>query len=265
MPFGHDAFLWYSVGDWSGLGLAVPNFGNDRNTQNGTILQLTQVIGRNLQAVMFHTDARLRTPPSINTLTRVHKLCTRVRSILAGRQVPSGTLNLEPAHAIPAAEEFLVFPCPYFKVRNAWLKEYAGLALLALTEAMQHTENTKPLEISEAFSGQIGQYIQRIYRRMAVELLRVPSVDAEKPDFTISDEQLKAYNPTAWFTSTELVDTVPREEGIPTEDDLEVLTDGIPVSQLPILGRWPSGPVASGTTGSTVAPASESFAPAPGA
>lgn len=266
MAFSNDAFLWYGVGDWANLGLAVPNFGNDRTTQNSTILQLTQLVGRNLQAVMFHADSRLRTPPSINTLTRVHKLCTRVRSILAGRQVPSGTLNMEPAHANPAAEEFLVFPTPYFKVRNSWLKEYAGLTLTALTEAFQHQENARPIEISTAFAGQVGQYFQRIYRLMAVELFRIPSVEAEKPDFTITDEQLRAYDPTKWFTQTELIDTVPREGEVPTEDDLEPLTNGIPVSQLPILGRWPSGPISGATpavSGTTAT--GESFAPAPGA
>ena len=72
--------------------------------------------------------ARLRTPPSINTQTRIHKRCTRARSILAvraimaSRAVPANILNMETAHALPAPEEFLVYPTPYFKVRNQWLK-----------------------------------------------------------------------------------------------------------------------------------------------
>ncbi|MFO0203596.1 MAG: hypothetical protein ACK528_10760, partial [Alphaproteobacteria bacterium] len=55
----------------------------------------------------------------------------------------------------------------------------------------------------------------------------------------------------------------PPLEDWPTEDDLQVLTDGIPISQLPVLGRWPSGPV--GATSGTAVISSESFAPAPGA
>lgn len=43
---------------------------------------------------------------------------------------------------------------------------------------------------------------------MATELFRVPLADPTKPDFTISEEQLAGYNPSAWFTSTELLDTV---------------------------------------------------------
>lgn len=264
MAFGSDAFLWYSVGDWSALGLAVPNFGNDKASQNSTIRQLTEVMGRNLQAVMFHSDAMSRTPPSINTLTRIHKLCTRVRSILAGRAVPANQLNLEPAHAIPAAEEFLVFPTPYFRVRNSWMKEYCGLTLLALTESFQHRENGRPIEISVEFSGLVGQYVQRVYQLMATELFKIPLAEASKPDFTISDEQLKTYNPSAWFTSTELIDVVPPLD-VPTEDDLDVLTNGIPISQLPVLGRWPSGVSSSTASGSAAAASAESFAARPSA
>lgn len=258
----NDAFLWYHVGDWGRFGLAIPNFSNDTRSQNDTIRYLTDVVGRNLQAILWHPDARLRTPPSINTLTRIHKLCTRARSILASRAVPANILNMETAHALPAPEEFLVYPTPYFKVRNQWLKQYAGLMLIGLTEAMQHQENARPLEISEGFAGLIGQYVHRVYRLMATELFRIPLADATKPDFTITEEQLAGYNPSAWFTSTELIDTVAPLDDWPTEDDLEVLTNGIPISHLPVLGRWPSGP--SSTVGSgTSIPASESFAPAP--
>lgn len=261
----NDAFLWYNVGGWADFGLAVPNWSDDVQSQNDTIRNLVEVLGRNLQGIMWHTDARLSTPPSINTVTRVHKLCTRARSILASRSVSSGTLNMEPAHALPAPEVFKVYPTPYFKVRNQWLKQYCSLGLLSLTEAMQHQENARPLEISDTFAGLIGQYIHRIYRLMAVELLRVPMSEAVKPEFTLTEEQLRAYNPGAWFTSTEMIDTVPSLIQWPTEDTLESITQGIPVSHLPALGPWPSGAGAHASAGTSSSPPSESFAPAPGA
>lgn len=269
MPGTHDAFLWYNVGDWGQYGLAVPNFGNDRRSMNDTIRYLCEVTGRQLQAIMFHGDARSRRPPSINTLTRIHKLCTRARSILASRAVPANVPNMESAHAIPAAEDFLVYPTPYFKVRNPWLKQYAGLALLALTEAYQHTDNAQALEISGQFAGLFGQYIQRIYRLLAVELFRVPFEEANQPTFTLSNEQLVGYHPEEWFTSTELIDTVPDFDMICTEDQLEVLTNGIPTSHLPLLGRWPGGSLSTsgGSTSSTSTQprAQEAFPPAPAA
>ncbi len=265
MAFGNDAFLWYNVGPWAPLGLAVPNWSNDGESQNETIRYLTDVTGRNMQAVMFHDDARLRVPPSINTLTRIHKLCTRARAILAARAVPANEFNMESAHANPAPEVVKVYPVPYFQVRNQWLKQYGGLILTALTEAMQHQENARPLEISVPFSGLIGQYIQRVYRNMAVELFQVPLEVASAPDFTLSDEQLRSYNPSAWFTSTEMIDTVPPAGEEPTEGDLEVLTNGIPVTQLPQLGRWPSSVGGGGPTGAatTQSGTSAAFAAAP--
>ncbi len=264
MATSNDAFLWYNVGDWNRFGLAVPNWGSRKNSQNDTIRYLTDVIARNLAGIMWHPDAKLRTPPSINTLVRIHTLCTRARSIMSGRAVAPGTLNMEPVHALPAAEEFLVFPVPYFTVRNQWLKQYCGLTLLALTEAMQHTENSKPLEISTVFAGQIGQYIQRIYRLMSVELFKIPLEEASKADFTLSPEQLGSYDPTKWFTSTEMIDQSASPEDQPTEDDLVVLTNGIAISQLPLLSRWPSSPASTSSSSGTAAVTGESFVAAPG-
>jgi len=125
--FQSDATLWYNVGDWAPLGLAVPNWSDDTESKNGNIRYLLDVMGRNLQAVMFHDDALLRTPPSINTLTRIHKLCTRARDIMASRAVPENELDMESAHAEPAPEVHLVYPTPYFGVRNQWMKDYCGL------------------------------------------------------------------------------------------------------------------------------------------
>ena len=104
MAFRNDAFLYYNVPPWSPLGLAVPNWGNDEQSQNETIRYLCDILGRNLQSLMFHDDARLRVPPSINTLTRIHKLCTRARSILVSRAVPANRENMESAHANPSPE-----------------------------------------------------------------------------------------------------------------------------------------------------------------
>lgn len=268
--FRNDAFLWYNVPGWADLGLALPNFGDDLTSQNGSIRYLVEVVGRNLAAIMWHQDARLRVPPSINTVIRMHKLCTRARDILAGRAVPENQLNMESMHAVPAPESFIVYPVPYFKVRNAWLKEYCGYVLLALCESMQHTENAKGIEISMSFAGMFGQYIQRVYKLMATELLKVPAADAMKPDFTLTEAQISSYNPSAYFTATEMIDTVQPSYEIPTEDDLKVITDGIPTINLPALGNWPTVITSQGSASNqgaaagTSSSSGNSFAPPPG-
>lgn len=242
MPtFKTDQALWYNVGVWGELGYAVPNFGDDTTTLNDGIHYLTTVVGRNLSAIMHHPDVDLRTPPSINTLTRIHKLVLRARQILSGRDVAPGEADMESVHTSPAQLVHLVFPVPYFKVRNPHLKQYCGLVLNALAEMMQHTENRKPYEISTRFSGTVGQYLHRVYRLMATELFGIEADKAKALDFTLSDADLKAYDPGKWFTSTEMIDTIAPIQMVPTEDDLLVLTDGIAATQLVGLSAYPSG------------------------
>ena len=262
MAFRTDQALWYNVGVWGELGYAVPNFGDDTETLNSGIHYLTEVMARNLSAVMHHPDVDLRTPPSINTLIRVHKLVNRARSILAARAVASGTPNMEPAHSSPAPEVFIIYPVPYFKVRNKWLKEWCGLILNALCEAYQHTENRKAFEISEEFASRIGQYIRRVYKLMATELFNVPLEEAVKDTFVLTDAQLAAYNPSAFFTSTELIDVVPTLSLVPTEDDLQFLTSGIPATMLLNLQRYPGGQPPAGDVNMNGAAATASPGPA---
>jgi hypothetical protein len=268
MAFQTDQPLWYNNGVWGELGYAVPNFGNDPNTLNETIHYLTSVIGRNLSAIMHHQDVDLRCPPTINTLTRLHKLITRARTILGSRDVESGEFRMEPVHSSPAQLEFLVYPVPYFRVRNAWLKQYCGLILACLTEAYQHTDNRVAFEISTVFSGTIGQYLHRIYRLMAVELFNVPIEAAKALDFTLTQEQLASYRPESVFTSTEMIDTMPPTALVPTEDDIRILTDGIPATQLVGLSLYPSGSLAAAAAAGSTTPAvtgAVASAPASGA
>jgi len=261
--FKNDSLYWYNVPGWEKFGLAVPNWGESFQSQNDAIRKIVRQIGRNLQHLMFSVDAKLRTPPTINTLMRVHKLCIRARSILGSRGVDAATPNMESRHSMPAPEEHLVYPVPYFTVENEYLKEYCYLALTAMTEALQHSENARPLEISNDFAGLVGQYFHRMYRNMAVELFAIPIERARALDFTLSDEELASYNPSKFFTSTEMLDTVPNLDNWPTEIDLRPLTNGIPISQLPVLGRWPSGPRVTATGAAASTPVTGSFAPPP--
>lgn len=262
-----DALLWYNVGDWSKYGLAVINVGDDRYSQNSTIVNLNNLIGRHLQSIMATPDAKLASPPSINRIVQAMRMVERIRSVLSSRAVAPGTQLMETTHALPAPEEFRVYPVPYFKCRQPWMKEMCGLTLLALTDMVQHTENARPLEITTTFAGQIGQYFQRIYIRTGVELLQLPASNFDKPDYTIPLEAYRSYNPANWASSTELIDTVPSLIDWPTEDDLQVLTDGIPVSQLPELKPWPNGLNLNGTAssgGTATVSSNPAFVTAPG-
>lgn len=235
-----DAVLWYNVGEFGKAGYAVPNWSNDIGSLNPTIIELVQLAGQNLFNIMHHADADLRTPPSINTLKRVHKLYLRLASILAGRSIPPGKDDMETDHVRPAGEIFVVYPCPYFNVRSRFMKQWAGWVMMMISEMMQHTENRKEIEISTNFAGDIGQYMTRIYQNMAIELFQKTQDQVNAAGFVLTDADFTAYNPAAYFTSTEMTDTVPRLDRVFTEDQLEFLRQGIPVAQLPdTVKPWP--------------------------
>lgn len=235
-----DAILHYNVGIFGEAGYAVPNWSNDVGSLNPTILDWVTLVGQNLFHIMHHEDVDLRIPPSRNTLERVHKLYLRAGSILAGRAVPSGERNMEVQHVRPAGDVFRVYPVPFFKVRNPFLKRWAELVLLSLAEAMQHTENRKEVEISTAFAGLVGQYLRRVYDNMSIELFGKTREQVQVDGFKLTDEDFNGYNPAEFFTSTEMVDTVPRLDRVLTEDRLELLREGLPVTQLPdAVKPWP--------------------------
>jgi hypothetical protein len=96
--------------------------------------------------------------------------------------------------------------------------------MMMIAEAMQHTENRKALEISTAFAGQVGQYLRRVYMSF----------------FLLTEEELIAYDPSKFFTSTEMIDTVPHLGQVFTEDRLSVISAGIPITSLPELQPWPT-------------------------
>jgi hypothetical protein len=265
-----DEVLWYNVGLWGTLGYAVPNFAQQSASRNSTILQLVQIVGRNLFAIMHMPDAQLRVPPSINVLTAMNALIKRARQILSSRALTPGQPRMVSVHGAPNPRDFTLYPVPYFLVPNAYMSEWCGLILSAIGEACQATENAIPYEISNVFAGQFGQYFQRIYIRLAVELFGVDPVKASDPAFDLTP-MLSSYNPNAWFTSTEMIDTVPPLNQVPPGNDprLQVLARGIAASQLLGLSSWPGGvqnPQASGTVqGTAAAPAPVATAPFTGA
>jgi hypothetical protein len=302
MAFSGSPVLFYDVpvgGIWGKLGFGVPNFGNRLVSRNIVILELVEVIGRNLQAIMLSDDAMSRTPPSINTIKEINKLVMRARQLLGTEQVMDNQDRMVGMHGQNDKQAFLIFPTPIFEVRNRWMKTYAYYVMHALAEAIQSTENaTSPFEITNIFAGQVGQYFVRILKRMACELLMINPQDKTVPvltnglpnwgAFTLSDAQINAYSPSTWFSPTELIDTVYPTGDIPDTIALEFLTNGIPSVDLPKLGAYPvtifdteadnnpdpstlaqgtgaTNPPATGGAAAVAGTTSVAFAPPPGA
>lgn len=234
-----DAVLWYNVGIYEDLGYGVPNPSNDIGSLNPSIIDITNLIGRALFLLMHHEDVDLSVPPSINTCKRVHQLYVRAGAILSGRAVPPNKENLETEHVSPAGEVFRVWPVPYFKVRNAYLRRWAQWVLICLGEAMQHTENRKTIEISTTFAAMVGKYLKRAYDNMAIELFGKTQDEVADRSFTLKPEDFAAYDPAKFFTPQEMIDTVPALDNVFTEDRKARLAAGIPLTELPVLQPYP--------------------------
>jgi hypothetical protein len=259
-----DSILWYNVGQFGEQGYAVPNWSDDIETNNVTIRELVDLVGSNLFLVMHGDDVRLSSPPFANTIHRIHQLYARIGYILQARARKESDLRFEAVHSTPAIEGFKVYPVPYFKVRNAWLKRWCELALRCIGEMMQHSENTVPDEISIQFAQTVGKYMNRIYVNMATELFGLTREVAEKEGFLLSPEQLAAYEPSKFVTSTERIDTVAPVRQILTEDAMYTLRSGILVSQLPPLNPYPSGAISSmSASGTATTPATGPIMPVP--
>lgn len=250
--FGSDRVLLYDVDPWSRLGFGVPNFGNNIGSLSLPIANLVDEIGKIQLHVMTHVDALRDQPPSRNTVERLAKMCARIQSVLANRQQTDSQIRLEPGHATPAPEVFLIHPCPYFKSEvtvNRWLREYNQLCMVALTNMMQHSDNNLALTITEKFAKDIWQYFREIQLRLATELLLIERSAAEAPDFRITPALLDVYAPNTVTVNTESSDVGTPIFGLPTEDDLGPLRKGIPANMIiPNLRQYPIGPI-PGLTG----------------
>ncbi len=264
--FGSDRVLLYDVDPWNRLGFGVPNFGNNIGTFSLPIANLVDEIGKIQLHVMTHIDALRDQPPGRNTVERLAKMCARIQSVLANRQKTDSEQRLEPGHATPATEIFMIHPAPYFKSEitvNRWLREYNQLCMVALTNMMQHSDNSLALTITEKFAQDIWVYFREIQLRLATELLLIERSIAEAPDFKITPAHLDAYAPNTVTVNTEASDVGAPLFGLPTEDDLGPLRRGIPANMIiPNLRQYPLGPI-PGLTG--LAGSDQSFGVAPDA
>ena len=235
-----DAVLWYDVGIFGKLGYGCPNPSDDFGTLNPTIEEFVSGAGAQLFVIMHHPDADMRTPPRLNTLMRVHRLYQSCSRLLAGRMVPHNQKDMEAKHIQSGAQVFRLHPCPFFQVRNPYMKRWAGYTMLMISEAMQHTENRRPIEISVDFASLMSQYLKRVYQEMSIELFGKTREEVRDPTFSLQEADFGAYDPSNTFPGTEPLDTVPPINRVLTEDQLAVLRDGIPTTQLPNLKPWPT-------------------------
>ncbi len=285
-----DALLWYCPPGFADMGLAIPNWGANDRTLNSEILEVADLIGRSTQAILLDPDAMVSSPPRLNTVLNVCSMCERAFTLITGHMTAEGVgvTSINPQHT-QDWQPFRVYPTPYARVVNGFLKKYAGLALNAQTELMKHGDNARPLFLSQALAGQVIQYISLIYTRVSTDLLGVQTLpmkadgsgvpqfdpaDPRSPQFRLTPAQKAAYSPSKIFTSIEQTAVAPSPVQVPNEIQLLPITQGQAVPDLPIatgVKQFPSSstsapPAAASASvaASATVSASVSLPPAPG-
>jgi len=239
-----DAVLWYNVGIYGKLGYGVPNPSDDIGSLNPNMIDFSNLIGKTLFTIMHHEDVDMTTPPTIDTLFRIHQLYKRSRQIVAARTRAWNEFALETQHVSPSGEVFRVWPVPFFQVRNSHMKRWARWTMMVLSEIFQHTQNRRQTETYPNVGERIGGYLDRIYYEMATEMFGKKPADAKVEGFLLSEEDFNAYDPAKWFTETEMVDTVPALDNVFTEDRKAKLAAGVPLHELPKLEPYPANLIA---------------------
>lgn len=239
-PFTSDAPLYYNVGIWGARGYAVPNFGKNPSGQtlNRMIERFSTEGGRRISTIMHHPDAQRVDPPSLNTVKRMVAFINRARVMLVGRQVQENELKFEGVKVHGGRIPLVVFPCPYFRVDNRLMRDFAEAGFACLAELMQSSENGVEHDITATLTEIALRYVKRFQRDMALDYFGMTREQADAADLDLST-MFERYEPRRHgFVSGEAYDDVDTLS-FPDEIDLGPLAKGILVMDLPVLGPYP--------------------------
>lgn len=278
--FDTDEILWFDNGKWGEAGYALPNPSGKTWTNNSVIYGLVNLVGRNIFELAHRHDAKFYRAPHKQFWFDLHQLIITARKRLADRmRAPNDSNGLDTIHATPAPQVFIAFPVPFFgeRIRQPDIREYIQLALLMLSEMMQHSDNEHSTYVTDSFAGVHGKYLQEILALFATKYFGKTRAEAYAPDFALTDADFIAYDPSKVMTSVEMTEERPPLQWWPTENDLSQIR-GIPINEALLLAkRWPVGdwrdsadgnvfPGDSGTSGGTVAGSAPTsgFVAAPG-
>jgi hypothetical protein len=258
--FGNNRVLLYNVSPWNALGFGVPNFGNVIGTLNHPIWRFVDEVGRDQLFIMTRPDAQLSQPPTADTVVRICKLVNRAQVILANRQKDPMAGQLSAGKAQMNQKIWNIHPVPYFDgpmLTNSWLKEYNNLVMVALMNAMQHSDNGRALAITQAFAQQIWQYFREIKILVGSELLTGldPAILTDDTKMLPAALPLTSYNPSAVVVNTEDLQSPPNPFSQPTNMDLHPFYNGIPANLIiPNLVQYPVGSISTltGASGTTI-------------
>lgn len=228
LGFSSTEVLWWNNGIWGKAGYAIPNANGKYNTKNAIIHYLVTFLGRELFALMHRPDVKFRRPPNIAWLHDVAKMVTLGKKRMADRAVGFTDERTGDAdHVSNNLQSFVVFPIPFFggRVRNEFAKQCAGIMLVLLGEAMQHSDNDFDGDVTDFLASKIIEQLRRIEYTIATMFLGIDRAVAIDPKFVLPAITELNYHPDDLFTEAEMLDERPGDLWWPTSSDLTPIQD----------------------------------------
>jgi hypothetical protein len=227
----HDAILPYM---FEGVKWAIPNVGDNKETHNMAIARLFEKIGEHLQAFSVRTDCFVPGPPTLSAVKHHHNMFVRLCNLIDTNTKPDNMERLEAHHITHERRAFKIYPVRYFDVKNDYCRRWIELCLQGLSDMAQLSENTWANDWSLQTGKEMKKLFREAYRLMAVELFRIPVIEAH----SVFNEEAPFYLAAEHFVNYD-VSHIPTIEWIKhpalgsefTEDELRpIATPNVPVA-----------------------------------
>lgn len=255
--FSNNRVLLFAVDPWSGLGFGATNPGEDSCfTQNYTLLNLVDEIGKCQLMLMLHTCARGWQPPNVDVAKKMAAMFNRSVAVILAQMKLEGESQTELGRADQSPRPFILHPVPYFDspmVINPWMRDWNELTMILLINIMQHSSNRFGMTVTGQFASEIIPILKVIATRLGTELadLSPEEVQADKFTFDLSEKgpfTKERYRPSQKVINMEMISTAGPLTALPTIRDCSELAIGIPANLiLPLLEQYPLGPIPGAT------------------
>ncbi|MBR9800271.1 hypothetical protein GYB59_00595 [bacterium] len=236
--------LWWDNGVWGKAGYAIPNDGGKPTTPNETIHFVHKFIGAEMFNLMHRDDVKFSRPFNAEWLFDLNKMLTLGIKRLSDYSVSwSDKRKGDAEHATNTPRAFTVYPIPFFgeRIRQQDALRWAGQVLLVLSEVMQHSDNDFDDDVTDLFVAMVQSKLRRIQQDMAMKYLGFTREQVEAADFVIPDTAFAkgSYDPSALFTSREMIEERMPEQWWPSTNDLTPIAGVASTVANVFAKRWP--------------------------
>lgn len=203
IPIEHNGVIW-----------ALPNIGDNTQTENASVAEVFELINRNLLGLTNQRDCFVVSPPSVDCVKAHHNAFVRLVRFIDSRAKADNQPRLNFAHITSVKRVFKRYPVRYFDQKNQWTRRWTELYLYGLSSLAQLSEaNTWQNDWSIMSAHIMKMPFQEAYRLMCIDLFGVPAENFvvvsgidEKPQFYLTDADFSTYSPSSLISSSEYLE-----------------------------------------------------------